>query len=122
MRIRKHNFLANSAIQLFLLNEFVNHGRRISQLEHMSDKTGYPSSIVNRGVPLDSTSMFLKILVRVRLFFLANWTYMYKMLNGECVFILKTQYIVVDYLPGLKETEQGNCVQWRSLDMEEGTY
>ena len=36
---------------------------------------------------------------------------MYKMLNGECVFILKTQYIVVDYLPGLKETEQGNCVQ-----------
>ena len=38
------------------------------------------------------------------------------MLNGECVFISKTQYIIVDYLSGLKETGQVK------LDMEEGTY
>ena len=48
-------------IQLFLLDEFVNHSL-IIQLEHMSDKlaifcrwTFSTSSIVNRSVALDST-------------------------------------------------------------------
>ena len=52
-----------AVMQLFLLNEFVNQSR-ISQLEYMTDKTGFrrwtfsTSSIVNRGVALDSTCMF----------------------------------------------------------------
>ena len=33
-----------AVIQLFLLDEFVNRNR-ISQLEHMSDKTDYPLSL-----------------------------------------------------------------------------
>ena len=77
------NSTTGAAIQLFLLNEFVNRSR-ISQLEYISDKTGYlltldffsTSSIVNRGVAHDSTcmfgAMFKKILVTVRLFSLTN--------------------------------------------------
>ena len=38
------NSTAMAVIQLFLLDEFVNHSR-VSQLEHMSDKTGYPLSL-----------------------------------------------------------------------------
>ena len=78
---KKTIFLADSAVQLFLLNELISHSR-ITQLEHMSDKTIYTltldffhlinRSIVNRGVALDSTCMlgatFERILVRVRLF------------------------------------------------------
>ena len=33
-----------AVIQLFLLDEFVNHSR-MSQLEYMTDKTGYPLSL-----------------------------------------------------------------------------
>ena len=50
-----------AVIQLFLLDEFVNHSR-IIQLEHMFDKlailcrwTFSTSSIVNRSVAIDST-------------------------------------------------------------------
>ena len=35
-----------AVIQLFLLDEFVNQSR-ISQLEYMSNKTGYPSTLDN---------------------------------------------------------------------------
>ena len=37
------NSTAVARIQLFLLNEFVNHSG-ISKLEHMSNKTGYPDT------------------------------------------------------------------------------
>ena len=38
------NSTAMAVIQLFLLDEFVNHSR-VSQLEHVYDKTGYPLSL-----------------------------------------------------------------------------
>ena len=57
-----------AVIQLFLLREFVNQSR-ISQLEYMSNKTGYP-------LTLDSAcmfgTMFQRTLVRVKTFFRAN--------------------------------------------------
>ena len=62
----KNNFLANSAVQLFLLHELISRSR-ISHLERTSDKTSYTltldffhlinRSIVNRGVALDTTCM-----------------------------------------------------------------
>ena len=53
-----------AAIQLFLLNEFVNQSC-ISQLEYITDTTGYPLTLdflyfvnVDRGEELDSICMF----------------------------------------------------------------
>ena len=68
-----------AVIQLFLLDEFVNHSR-IIQLEHMSDKlailcrwTFSTSSIVNRSVALDSTSSnVLKNIGDSKTFFLSK--------------------------------------------------
>ena len=58
------NSTAVAAMHLFLLNDFVNQSH-ISQLEHITDKTGYPLTLnffyfINRYrvVALDSTCMF----------------------------------------------------------------
>ena len=55
-----------AVIQLFLLDEFVNQSR-ISQLEYMSNKTGYRLTL-----DFFFAAMFQRVLVRVKTFFRAN--------------------------------------------------
>ena len=89
-----------AVMQLFLLNEIVNQSR-ISQLEYMTDKTGYLLTMdffhfVNRQqrysdrFDLHVWSDVFKNIGDNKTFFSANWTFKNKMLNGRRAFILKT--------------------------------
>ena len=89
-----------AVMQLLLLNEFVNHSR-ISQLQYITDKTGYLLTLdffhfVNRQqrcsvrFDLHVWTDVLKNIGDSKTFFRANWTFKNKMLKGRRAFILKT--------------------------------